>query len=94
MATTIKIDPEIKNRLLKLDIAEKGKSFNTLITELILSYEKNNKDQQKRDKEYDKRLLEHKKAMELYYKQVQESEKEKEMWAKLLKWAKSKGFKE
>ena len=47
MATTIKVEKETKERLLNLDLTEKGKSFNIIINELISSYKNNNKEHKK-----------------------------------------------
>jgi len=100
MATTIKIEKETRERLLNLDLTEKGKSFNIIINELISSYKNNNKEHKKRIKDHNKRTREwekvmevHKKGMEAYKKEMQTAKEKKEMWKRLLKWAKSKGFK-
>ena len=58
MATTIKLELETKERMLKLDLAEKGKSFNVILTELIYFYEKNSRYHQKAVKEHEKQLKE------------------------------------
>lgn len=93
MATTIKIEKETRKKLLSLDLAEKGKSFNIILNELISYYEKNNKDYKKTIKDYNKQMQEYKKFMEIHKKEMQKVESEKDMWKRLLKWAKSKGFK-
>ena len=40
MSTTIKIAPETKTRLVNLDIAEKGKSFDMIVNDLMTFYNK------------------------------------------------------
>ena len=92
MATTIKIEPETKERLLNLDLAEKGKSFNQILGDLIFFYEKNHQEHEKVMKNYRKQMLEHKKDLKTYKKRSEEFESERQMWKRLLKWAKSKGF--
>ena len=96
--TTIKLTEDTKNRLLKLDIAEKGKSFDILINELISSHEKNLKKYQKDYKDWEIQNEKSKKAFKEWGKRNEkyevDYEKEKQIWNKLLKWAKSKGFKE
>ena len=41
MITTIKIAEETKKRLLSLDLADKGKTFDMIVNELISSYQNN-----------------------------------------------------
>ena len=95
--TTIKITEDTKNRLSKLDISQKGKSFDILINELVSIYEKNT-DKYKRDYEdWEKHHEKNKKAYEDWEKRNKKSnekyENEKQTWDNLLKWAKLKGFK-
>lgn len=93
MVTTIKIEQETKDRLLGLDLAEKGKSFNTIVNELISSYKKKNKEYENAMKIHKRQAKEHQEHVKTYNKQVQSYEKRKEEWERLLSWAKSKGFK-
>jgi len=85
--TTIKLADETKKRILALDLAEKGKSFDVIINELITGY---NKTSEKYKKDYKKWEEDYKKWEE----EIKKYEKGKITWDKLLKWAKSKGFKE
>ncbi len=92
--TTIKLSEDTKNRLSKLDIAKKGKSFDIIINDLITNYEKNSK-KYKKDYEDWKNLHEKSKgAWEIWGENQEKYNKEKQTWDDLLKWAKSKGFKE
>ncbi|MBS3078872.1 hypothetical protein J4218_02010 [Candidatus Pacearchaeota archaeon] len=95
--TTIKISEDTKNRLLKLNISEKGKSFDILINELISIYERDTKRYQKDYEDWKKNHEKNKKAYEEWEKKNKEYKekysKEKQTWDNLLKWAKSKGFK-
>ena len=93
MTTTIKLETYTKEKLTKLDIAEKGKSFDTIVNQLITFYEKNNKHQKKREKEYDEQMKEYKKSLKVYQQQQVKYNQEQKTWDNLLKWAKSKGFK-
>jgi len=86
METTVKVQQETKKRLLRLDICEKGKTFDMIINDLISNYQHTYKD-------YKKNVSDWKKSMEEHGKRVENYNKEKVMWDRLLKWAKSKGFK-
>ena len=86
MTTTIKLSNETKERLEKLDLSEKGKTFDTILNDLMTYYENRKKQYDKDYKEWKKSFVKHKKAYDRY-------EKEKEMWDSLLKWAKKQGFK-
>ena len=86
MITTIKLDNNTKERLLKLDIAEKGKSFDIIINELITNYNKGKK-------EYEKSMNDWKETINNYKRENEKWLKEKDTWDRLLAWAKSKGFK-
>lgn len=79
MITTIKISEDTKKRLSSLDLAEKGKTFDMIVNELVTNYKNVNK---KYEKDYKK-----------WEKEMKEYEKTKNTWKKLLNWAKSKGFK-
>lgn len=101
MITTIKIDSETKERLLQLPFAQKGKSFNTILIELIQYFEAHSS-------EYEERVKKHQEAMQVYDKQSKEYDllvkkhkedmdeyhKNNHVWVKLLAWAKTQGFKE
>ena len=100
MVTTIKIKNETKEKLKKLDLAEKGKSFDMLVNDLITfyqqmnkKYKKNSKVWEKSFKEYQRKVRVHEQQMEDYNKDMKKYKKEQIVWDKLLKWAKSKGFK-
>ncbi len=94
MATTIKLAEETKKRLESLDIAEKGKTFDMLVNDLITHYRENKKKYQKGYKEWEKGMKNYDLQMKKYKQDSKEFEKEQKIWKKLLKWAKSKGFKE
>jgi len=85
METTIKISKETRGRILSLDLAEKGKSFDTIVNELIGSYQKSKAKYAKDYKKWEQSLKVHGEEMEKYKKQ-------REVWDKLLLWAKTKGF--
>lgn len=95
--TTVKLADSTKKRLLDTDLAEKGKSFDMIINDLITSYQRNTK-QYKKDydnwkkgrKRYEE---EHDKWKKKTKKYDDKYNKEKEMWERLLKWAQSQGFK-
>lgn len=84
--TTIKLATETKDRLTSLDIAEKGKTYDMMVNDLITTY-------QKFTKGYRKDVSKWKKEMKAYEKEKGEYDKEKLMWKRLLAWAKKKGFK-
>ena len=86
MTTTIKISKETRERLAALDLTEKGKSFDIVVNELITFYTRVHKGRQKDVREW-------RKSFSNYKKEVKEYEEKKAEWEKLLKWAKSKGFK-
>lgn len=86
MDTTIKVQEETKKRLLSLNLSEKGKTFDMIVNELITSY-------QKTSKEYKEDYKKWKEGMKEHEKRVADYNKEKAMWDRLLKWAKSQGFK-
>ena len=93
METTIKLQKETKQRLSTLSIAEKGKSFDMIVNELITyhmkmegKYKKDYIAWKKRDDEYTKLHEQHK-------KNVKKWKEEEQMWKRLLKWAKTQGFK-
>lgn len=95
--TTIKITEETKKRILKLDLVKKDKSFDIIINELISFYEKDNKKYKEDYKNWQNQYNTYQKELENYQKNRMKNEeryeKEKEMWDRLLVWAKSKGFK-
>lgn len=100
METTLKVSKETKDRILALPISEKGKSFDMLINELINYYQRNTKHYKKdyaawkkRDTEYNKLFEQHKKDLVQYNLKKKKNEQEREVFLKLLKWAKSQGFK-
>ena len=98
--TTIKITDKTKERLLKLEIAGKGKSFDAIINDLISNYDISNKKYKKDYKEWKKSVDNYKtqssewsKEMEKHKKEMDDYEKDKAKWDRLWKWAKSQGFK-
>jgi len=93
METTIKTSKETKERILSLDLAEKGKSFDMIVNDLITFYQSSKKKYLKDSKKWNQSFKVHQKAMAEYQKEVQKHKNEKEIWEKLLLWAKSKGFK-
>ena len=94
METTIKLSKETKERLSKLNIAGKGKTFDMIVNELISIYQNYNKKYAKDYKKWEKSMNRHENDKKTYKKRVQDYEKSIKTWKKLLKWAKSKGFKE
>jgi len=101
MVTTIKISEETKKRLLTLDLAGKGKTFDMVVNDLITYYVQVRKNYSKDHKKYDLAIKsweksQHKYAQDLhaYEQKEQVHKKEKQIREKLLKWAKSQGFKE
>ena len=86
METTIKVSKKTKERLLALDLSEKGKSFDMVVNDLITFYEK---DRAKYKKDY----VAWEKSFKKHQKAVSTSEKEDKMWERLLVWAKNQGFK-
>lgn len=101
MTTTIKVEEETKDRLLSLDLSEKGKTFDMLINDLITHYQMVNKKYmkdykvwEKSWKTYQEEVKGYQKRKKKYQKDMKEQDKIKITWKKLLKWAKSKGFKE
>jgi len=94
MITTIKIDKKTKDRLLSLDLATKDKTFDMMINDLVTSYEKNTKDWKKSMNKYKESAEEYEKSKILFDKEMNKYWKEKQMWQKLLRWAKTKGFRE
>ena len=98
MVTTIKISEETRERILSLDLAGKGKTFDMIVNDLITFYTKTNKQYVKEHKKYEatsksweKQHHEYERYLHTYGKQ---NEKRKKTWEKMLKWAKSQGFKE
>jgi len=92
METTIKISKETKKRILSLDLAEKGKSFDMIVNELVSSYQKSKvkyindyKKWEQSFKIYEKEMIKHQESVKKY-------KKEEKVWEKLLLWAKTKGF--
>ena len=101
METTIKVHKETKNRLENLDLSGKGKTFDMIVNDLITSYLNINIKNKKNIKEWKQSMEVHKQSMEdhkqrlkTYESEVKEHHKQKIIWEKLLKWSKSKGFKE
>jgi hypothetical protein len=94
MITTIKIEKETKERLLSIDLAEKGKTFDMIVNDLVTFYQKSNKKYTDDYKEWEKSMKVYKKNVKEYDEDVKEYNKQKKVWIKLLKWAKTKGFKE
>lgn len=92
METTIKISKETKERILSLDLAEKGKSFDMIVNDIITFYQKSNKRYSKDYKKWEQSFKEHKKEMIKYQKEVNKYKNNEYTWKKLLSWAKSKGF--
>lgn len=93
MISTIKLTNQTKDRLIALDIAEKNKTYDVLVNELI-SYYENSQKRYKRDyKDWKNQLNVAQKQRDWYNKYQKEYEQEKKQWNKLLKWAKSQGFK-
>ncbi|MAG02487.1 hypothetical protein CMI42_04060 [Candidatus Pacearchaeota archaeon] len=107
METTIKVSKETKDRILSLRIADKSKTFDMIINELV-SYYKNHEGKYKKDygnwqktmdkynkgrTEYEKEYTEYKKDKVRHKKRQEEYERERKVWRKLLKWAKGQGFK-
>jgi len=86
MISTIKVTNETKDRLVALDLAQKNKTYDVLVNELITCYENTNK-------KYNKDYKDWKKSNKDYRKYLKDYKQEKDQWDKLLKWAKSKGFK-
>ena len=80
MVTTIKIEKETKERLLNLDLAEKGKSFNTIIIELISSYESQSEEHKKAMRKYQEQSTEYDKIIENHKKEVEKSKQENSSW--------------
>ena len=93
METTIKVSKETKERILSLDISEKGKTFEMIINELISYYQKIKKNYDKDYKTWKSRDKDYNKHFDNYKEDVKKYRDEKDTWDKLLKWAKTKGFK-
>jgi len=94
METTIKISKETRERILSLDLSEKGKSFDMIVNDMITFYQKSNKKYSKDYKNWEKSFKEHQKRAIENKKEVQKYKDSRETWDKLLLWARSKGFKE
>ena len=93
MDTTIKISKETKERLNALDLAGKNKTYDMLVNDLLTFYETR---KEKYDKDYEdwkEETEEYKNRVKIYNKTHQKYVDEKEMWDRLLKWAKKQGFK-
>ena len=86
MTTTIKIAEETKDRLMSLELAGKGKTFDMLVNDLITFYQSSNK-------KYNKDYKKWEKSMKGYQQEYGVYKNQKDTWEKLLKWAKSQGFK-
>ena len=93
MITTIKINKETQERLLALDLAAKGKTYDMIINELINSYERQTQEHKQLTQEYKASAKQWKKEMEKSIKNRKIYEQEQAMWQRLLKWAKKQGFK-
>jgi soluble cytochrome b562 len=100
METTIKVSKETKDRILSLGIADKTKTFDMIINELVSNhqhYEKKYRNDvrawEKSMRDYEKSNDKWKKDMVKHERETKEYEKGKDVWVKLLKWAKSQGFK-
>jgi len=93
MDTTIKVQEETKKRLLSLDLSEKGKTFDMIVNELITSYQKTSKEYKEDYKKWKEDMKEYETKKKEHAKLVDNYNKEKAMWDRLLKWAKSQGFK-
>ena len=91
--STIKITDETKKRLLSLDFAGRGKSFDMIVNDLVTSYEKNSKQYSKTIKKYNTNLKDWEMQMNKYKNNVNKYLNEEKIWKNLLKWARSKGFK-
>ena len=85
MVTTIKLDEETKERLLSLDLAEKGKSFNTIIIELISSYESRTEEHKKAMKKYQEQSEEYDSIIENHKKEVEKAKQENNNWLRQTK---------
>lgn len=93
MITTIKLQKETQERLLSLDLATKGKSFDILVNDLITFYEE-------RTKRHEKAMSKWEDSMRKYEEEVVDYERQKAVFQQelrnlknLVAWAKSKGFK-
>jgi hypothetical protein len=93
METTIKVSKETKERILSLDLAEKGKTFDMIVNDLISYYKHTKKDYSKNLKKWKKSFDDHEEFMVKYGEDYQSYEKSKETLEKLFSWAKTKGFK-
>lgn len=71
---------------MSLDLAEKGKTFDMTVNDLITFYQRYTKQYTQAHKKWEKGF----KGWEKEFKQY---ESDKEVWNKLLKWAKLQGFK-
>ncbi len=101
MVTTIKISEETRERLLSLDLAEKGKTFDMVVNDLITFYRETKKKYSNAHKKYEtsskaweKQQHRYGRDLRAYEQKKHLYEKEKQTREKLLKWAKSQGFKE
>ena len=101
MVTTIKISEATRERILSLDLAGKGKTFDMIVNDLITFYIKINKQYVKEHKKYEsttksfeKQQHEYEQYLRAYKQKEHIYKKEKQTRKKLLKWAKSQGFKE
>jgi len=93
MSTTIKVSEETKERMKNLDLAGKGKSYDMMINDLITSYEQKHKNHAKSMKQWKRDMAAYEKNVEAYKKRIAKFDKEEESWKRLMKWAKTKGFK-
>ena len=92
MATTIKVTEETKKRLLELDLAGKGKTFDMMINDLVTNYEKKNKDWNKDYSAWKKNNKTWVEGQKKWQKVFDQSKKEKKRWDSLMKWAEKNGF--
>ncbi len=92
METTIKVTNETKDRIRSLDLAQKDKTFDMIINDLITSYQKNTKKYKKDYSEWERRQKDWEKQNKKYKQDYSEYQRKKETMDKLVKWAKSKGF--
>ncbi len=93
METTIKVTKETKERILGLDLSEKGKTFDMIINDLITSYRGTSQKYKKDYKKWGKGMQVHKENLKDYEEKKKKYDKEKKLMQNLIRWAKSKGFK-
>lgn len=93
MQTTIKVTKETRNRLSQLDLSDKNKTFDAIINELMTFYQKSQKKYVKDYKNWERAFKRSEEDWKRHERELTNYEKNKEQFNKLLKWAKSKGFK-